>query len=123
MASSDMTRAQAIETLNLLNKYPTLVAAARAIGLPRTTLQSRRINAEAILQNEPPPETHVERDPIIIQKPRVRVQAGRAEGARYKVLGIGDAHDHPTSPRTASAGSAGTPPRSAAITWSASAIS
>lgn len=93
-----MTRAEAIETLNLLAKHGGSDGkAAAAIGIPRTTMQGRSTRARQIMAEEDQPVIQEpELDPIVIPaKPRVRVLAGRPGGAKMKVLAIGDTHVSP----------------------------
>jgi hypothetical protein len=84
-------------------KYPgkpsALNAGAAAIGLHAHTFRSRVLKAMEMgsLVDDPPPEP----PPIIetIAKPRVRIKASSGSDAPiYRVIGIGDAHDHPGLP-------------------------
>lgn len=94
MAAKAATAAQHVETLRLVEAHGGVVAAARACGRPRTTMQSRYQEArawaqartkDAVRQPEPEPPPG---------KPRVRVLA-RPSGAATRILAIGDAHDDP----------------------------
>lgn len=101
MSAHNLTRAQAIETVNLVNQYQgNITSACRASGVARTTLQSRYFRALQILQSEIP-EPFIE--PVFV-KPRYRVPAGRnpplipPSPSVLRVLQIPDAHDSPALP-------------------------
>src|SRR6185437_6824322 len=99
MAAHNMTRAEAIEACALVNQYGgNISAAAKAANIARNTLQSRHVRAQIILANEigktPQPERPIT-DALPPPKPVVRVRAARPEGPMYRILAIGDAHDHP----------------------------
>lgn len=72
--------------------------AARKLGIPRGTLQARL----AIAEREDCARIEEKPEPVIVEtagKPRVRVRAASGEGAAYRVLAIGDAHDSPEIPK------------------------
>lgn len=102
MAAHNMTREEAIDALALVNQFSgNISAAARAAKIPRNTLQSRFTRARLVLQDEIANAPERERpitDAIPEPKPRIRVKAGGID-AKYRVLAIGDAHDHPDLPK------------------------
>lgn len=102
MVAHSLSRAEAIEALELISKYGGVARAARATGQVRETLQARKRRAKQILESEI--EEAQSQDPLPIEiiqqpKPRVRVQVGKPEGTQYRVLAIGDAHDAPHIPK------------------------
>ena len=81
-------------------------AAAVALGINISTLRSRISVAKEVYGLTPDvslfkePEVHY-REVAPPSKPRVRVRMGetsRPDGASYRVLGVGDLHDHPLMP-------------------------
>lgn len=109
--TATVSRALLQETLRLIETHGTLTAAARAAGIPRTTMQARYAMAK---ERMPPEETAVpdERDKVIeglrdeIEALRDAIKkAGRPkysvrqdaidEKSDLLVLAMGDAHDSP----------------------------
>lgn len=93
-----MSHAEARAALADFEKYQSCTVWSRVTGIPRQTLDARRSRAQQVLREAERPVIHeAPTGPIIIpaEKPRVRVQAGKVGGTRYKVLAMGDAHDHP----------------------------
>lgn len=84
MARTDLTLTDHIETLRLLEEYGTTVAAAKAIGVPRSTMQSRVREAKAAkeqgLLDEKRTETELASAKAEIRLLRKRVKAAETEG-------------------------------------------
>jgi predicted phosphodiesterase len=86
------------EAVDAVDRAPSQVDAAKILGIPYPTLCSRLRRAkQAGITPAPKEETPI----IEVQaaKPRVRVKAAAPEGAAYRVLAIGDAHDSPDIPK------------------------
>jgi hypothetical protein len=82
-----------------LESFPTISAAAKALGMPSSTLRSWR--AEHYQEG---PKTAVEPSEglpeAVTVKPHYRISIDRPDGrGRTKVLAIGDAHDGPRIPK------------------------
>ena len=92
-----LSRERMIEAVNALERFGTQHAAAKFLGIPRNTLQSRLYSAgiagiHALKQEQPIKEV----PPL---KPVVRVQAGSSAGSKViRCQGIGDCHDDPSIP-------------------------
>lgn len=87
-----------IEAVEAVNRLGTNDAAARALKIPRTTLQSR-LDMARVRGIVPKPRPDPEPKIVEGRKPRVIVRAGRTGTQRIRVLAIGDAHDSPEIPK------------------------
>jgi hypothetical protein len=102
MANPNRTPADHIKTINLVEGQHrgNCSSAARAVGIPRPTMQARYEAARSWRQNHGhEPEKPQEIVTIERVKPRVRMQVASPTGGGYKVLAIGDAHDDPHLPK------------------------
>lgn len=92
------TRNRLIEAVEAVNRCVSHTAAARALKMPRTTLQTWLTWAEeeGIAPQSPDPEPRIVED---TRKPRVVVRAGRTATERIRVLAMGDLHDSPELPK------------------------
>lgn len=96
MASKRITAEAMREAIQLLREHGTCMAAARAAGISRTTLQHRISMARMAGFDEEKPPPNPAPDPE--QKPTFRVQSQKDDYGDYKVAAIGDAHDSPKHP-------------------------
>jgi predicted phosphodiesterase len=99
MAGRSFTAADHKATLELIARHGNVWAAAKASGIPRPTLQNRHQAAQKWLGSGAAVEKEPEIVEVVTQKPRVRVKAANGEGAAYRVLAMGDAHDDPKIPK------------------------
>lgn len=96
-----MTLTEARQVIELFGRYgnsPT--QASQATGTPRTTLKDRFNRAQQIVLEAGYRIVEEQAETIVISaRPRVRVQAGKPGGTKYRVMAIGDTHDAPKIPK------------------------